>query len=162
MTTEQEVKTSKFGQFEEDFALLIESGFVAVKQFDEVSATRIFNAAQVLNPQSSAPRIGLGYIAMNKLELKKATDIFEKIIEAEPENYIAHAFLGLCYLIGKEKIKKGEKLIRNAMEKSDDPTIHNLGAVALEWSKKNLAAGKSPFFSKSEEKEEPEEEKTES
>lgn len=155
MSTEQEAKKDKFLQFAEDFALMIEAGFVAVKQFDEVSATRIFNAAQLLNPTSSAPRIGLAYIAMNKMELKKAIDIFEKILEEEPENYIAQAFLGLCYLLGKEKLKKGEKLIRNAMEKSDDPTVHNLGAVALEWSKKSIAAGQSPFFSKP--KTEPEE-----
>jgi hypothetical protein len=33
-------------EFDADFAFLVESGFVAVKQLDETSATRIFHAAR--------------------------------------------------------------------------------------------------------------------
>ena len=57
----------KLEDFRHDFALLIEAGFVAVKQLDELSARRLFEAAQVLRPDSTAPQIGLGYIALNKL-----------------------------------------------------------------------------------------------
>lgn len=132
--------------FKEDFALLIEAGFVAVKQLDETSASRIFNAAQVINPTSTAPQIGLGYIALNKLEIKKATTIFEQVVEKEPTNYLAQTFLGMCFLLNKPKRKKGEKLIQEAMEKSDDPTIKNLGSVSLQWADKDLNDLKSPFF----------------
>ncbi len=52
----------KIADFKEDFPLLIEAGFIAVKQLDEISASRIFNAAQAINPHSTAPQIGLGYI----------------------------------------------------------------------------------------------------
>lgn len=150
----------KLQDFKEDFPLLIEAGFVAVKQLDEVSATRIFHAAQALSPQHTAPKIGLGYIALNKLEIKEATRIFEEVAKQEPDNYLAQTFLGMCYLLTKGKRNKGEELIQNAMNKSDDPTIKNLGIVSLEWAEKDLykQSKKAPFFNpdqpQSEEKQE--------
>lgn len=132
--------------FKDDFPLLIEAGFVAVKQMDEMSATRIFHAAQAISPASVAPQIGLGYIALNKLEIKQAIKIFEGALEKEPENHLAQTFLGICYLLTKPKRKKGEKMIQECIAKSDDPTIKNLGEVSLEWAEKDLKKEKSPFF----------------
>ncbi|WP_068467257.1 tetratricopeptide repeat protein [Candidatus Protochlamydia phocaeensis] len=133
--------------FKEDFSLLIEAGFVAVKQLDETSATRIFHAAQALSPNNTAPQIGLGYIALNKLEIKEATRIFESVVQVEPENHLAQTFLGMCFLLTKGKHKKGEKIIQEAMEKTTDPTIKNLGAISLEWAEKDLSKkNKAPFF----------------
>ena len=121
-------------EFRDDFPLLIETGFIAVKQLDEVSATRIFHGAQAVSPFNTAPQIGLGYIALNKLDLKLAIQIFETV-------------LGICFLLSKGKRGKGEKLIREAMEKTTDPTVKNLGAVALEWAEKDLSnKSKAPFF----------------
>ena len=137
----------KLNDFREDFALLIEAGFVAVKQLDEMSATRIFHAAQTINPESTAPQIGLGYIALNKLEIKEATRIFENVIKQDPENYLAQTFLGLCFLLTKPRRKKGEQTIREAMAKTTDPTVKNLGQVALDWAEKDLSKESSPFFS---------------
>jgi len=136
----------KLKEFKEDFSLLIEAGFVAVKQLDETSASRIFNAAQVMNPNSTAPQLGLGYIALNKLELKEAQKIFESILKTEPENHLAQTFLGICFLMSKPKRKKGEKLVREAMEKSSDPTIKSLAQISLEWVEKDLRKEKAPFF----------------
>jgi hypothetical protein len=139
--------TSKLQDYKEDFALLIEAGFVAVKQLDEVSAKRIFQAAQSLSPFSTAPQIGMGYIALNKLEIKEATRIFENITKAEPDNQLAQTFYGICFLLTKQKRKKGEKIIQDAMAKTTDPTIKNLGAISLEWSEKDLSKKtKAPFF----------------
>lgn len=132
--------------FRSDFALLIEAGFVAVKQLDEISANRIFHAAYVISPTSTAPQIGLGYIALNKLEVKQATKIFELVLQQEPENHLAQTFLGICFLLNKPKRKKGEQLIRSVMEKTTDETIKNLGAISLEWAEKDLKKLKSPFF----------------
>ena len=149
----------KFEEFKEDFALLIGAGFVAVKQLDEISATRIFYAAQCLSPRNTAPRIGIGFIALNKLEMKEATRIFESITEVEPENHLAQTFLAICFLLTKGKRKKGEKLIRETMEKTTDPTIKNLGAISLEWSEKDLSKkSKAPFFAGQKENKEIEEE----
>lgn len=136
----------KLDDFLEDFALLIEAGFVAVKQLDEASASRLFNAAQALNPMSTAPQVGLGYIALNKLEVKLATKIFEDITKKEPENYLAQTFLGMCFLLNKPKREAGERLIKDAMAKTDDPTIKNLGELSLEWAEKDLKKEKAPFF----------------
>lgn len=139
----------KLEDFRHDFALLIEAGFVAVKQLDELSARRLFEAAQVLRPDSTAPQIGLGYIALNKLEIKEASAIFETVVKQEPENYLAQAFLGICYLLVKAKRKKGEDLIADAGEKSTDPTVRNLCGLAAEWAEKDLKKkeNKAPFFS---------------
>jgi hypothetical protein len=136
----------KLKEFKEDFALLIEAGFVAVKQLDETSATRIFEAAQVISPSSTAPRLGIGYIALNKLEVKEATKVFEEIVAKEPENHLAQTFLGICFLLTKPKRKKGEKLIREAINKASDPTIKHLGRLSLEWAEKDLNKEKAPFF----------------
>lgn len=133
--------------FKEDFSLLIEAGFIAIKQLDELSATRLFQAAQELSPHSTAPLIGIGYIALNKLEIKKAIEYFEKVVAIEPENTLAQTFLGMSFLLSKNKQKKGEALIQQAMEKATDPTVKNLGVIALEWSKKDLSKkNKIPFF----------------
>lgn len=139
---------SKLEEFKEDFSLLIEAGFVAVKQLDETSSTRIFHAAQALSPHNTAPQVGLGYIALNKLEIKEGTRIFETVLKVEPENYLAQTFLGMCYLLTKGKRKKGEKLIQDAMSSTSDSTIKNLGSVALEWAEKDLykKSSKAPFF----------------
>ncbi len=112
----------KLTEFKEDFALLIEAGFIAVKQLDEISALRIFLAAQALSLSNTAPRIGIGYISLNKLEIKQATKIFEGVILQEPDNFLARTFLGMCFLLTKGGRKKGEKMINEAMEKTTDPT----------------------------------------
>ncbi|NGX57947.1 MAG: hypothetical protein K940chlam3_00848 [Chlamydiae bacterium] len=131
--------------FKDDFPLLLEAGFVAVKQLDEASARHLFNAAQLLSPESSAPRIGLGYIALNKLEVKEATEIFTEITEDEPENHLAMTFLGICYLLTKAKRSQGEKMIKKIIEETSDETIVNLGSIALQWAEKDLKKLKSPF-----------------
>ena len=150
------VQEDKLDDFRHDFALLIEAGFVAVKQLDETSARRLFEAAQVLKPDSTAPRIGLGYISLNKLEVKEASVIFEEVLKQEPDNYLAQAFLGISYLLVKAKRSKGEELINDACEKSDDPTIKNLCNLSLEWAEKDLKKreDKAPYFSSQKEKSE--------
>jgi len=141
---------TKLSDFADDFSLLIEAGFIAVKQLDEVSAVRLFTAAQAISPKNTAPQIGLGYIALNKLEIKESTRIFEDVVTKEPENHLAQMFLGMSYILNKSKRKKGEKLIRDTLVKTKDPTIINLGKLALEWSQKDLSKSKSPFFNQPE------------
>jgi len=141
------MEEEKMAPFKEDFALLIEAGFIAVKQMDEVSATRIFQAAQALSPSNTAPRVGMGFIAINKLEVKQATQIFEEVTEQEPDNYLAQTFLGICHLLTKGGRPKGEKIIKEAMEKTDDPAVKNLGAVSLDWKEGDTSKkSKAPFF----------------
>lgn len=150
----------KFTEFKEDFALLIEAGFVAVKQIDEISALRIFYAAQALSYHNTAPKIGLGFIALNKLEMKEATNIFQSVVDVEPDNHLAQTFLAICFLLTKGKRKKGEKLIQETMKLTTDPTIKNLGAISLQWAEKDLSKkSKAPFFAGQKDVPEGEEEK---
>jgi hypothetical protein len=140
------MKSDKREMFREDFALLVEAGFIAVKQLDEISASRIFHAAQMINPESVIPQIGLGYIAINKLEVKTATKIFEDVVNKDPENHLAQTMLGICFLLNKPKRKKGEKLIRETLGKTTDPTVKSLGELSLVWADKDLQKELSPFF----------------
>lgn len=142
----------RLDEFIGDFPLLIEAGFVAVKQLDEINASRIFYAAQAISPNSTAPQIGLGYIALNKLELKEAERLFLGVLKREPENYLAQTFLGICLLLNKKRRADGEKIIRAASSKTGDPTVKALGTMSLEWAEKDLAKKESPFFAAIEEK----------
>jgi len=126
--------------FKEDYALLIEAGFVAVKQLDEIAARRLFKAAELLNPDNPASQLGLGYIALNKLEIPEAIKTFEGVLKKDPSHYLAQALLGICYMMSKTKRKKGEKLISEAKEKSDDPSIKHLADVCMEWAGSDLKA----------------------
>lgn len=126
--------------FKEDYALFIEAGFVAVKQLDEIAARRLFKAAELLNPDNPASQLGLGYIALNKLEMAEATRIFEGILKKDPSHYLAQALLGICYMMSKTKRKKGEKLVSEAKEKSDDPSIKHLADVCMDWASSDLKA----------------------
>ncbi|MBA2368240.1 MAG: SctF chaperone SctG [Candidatus Protochlamydia sp.] len=133
-----------------DFALLIEAGFIAVKQADEKASLQLFKAAQVLNPESTAPQIGLGFVALNKLDTEEATPIFESVVQKEPENYLAQTFLGICYLLTEGKRMEGKKIIQESAEKSSDQTIKNLGDISLSWAEKDiLKEVKAPFFNNS-------------
>ena len=88
----------------------------------------------------------MGYVALNKLEVKLATKIFTEVTEEEPTNWLAQTFLGICFLLTKPKRKKGEKLIQEAIEKSTDPTVKSLGTLSLEWAEKDLYKKEPPFF----------------
>ena len=131
-------ETSLLEFFTEDYSLLIEAGFVAVKQLDEIAARRIFKAAEVLNPDNPASQLGLGYIALNKLRAAEAATIFEAILKKEPAHRLAQALLGVAYLLSQDKKKRGEQLLLEAKEACDDPTIKNLADVCLDWVKKDL------------------------
>lgn len=134
-------------EIKEDYALLIEAGFIAVTQADEDCAKKLFRAAKLLKPKSTAWQMGFGYIALNKLEVKESHRIFTKIVKKEPENHLAKTFLGLCHLLMKKDPKLGEKLIRDAMEATDDPAVKHLGEVSLKWMKEYYKKEeKAPFF----------------
>ena len=125
-------------EFKEDFALFIEAGFIAVKQLDEIAARRLFKTAELLNPDNPASQLGLGYIALNKLQVSEATKIFEAITKKDPSHHLAEALLGICCMLTRGKMKKGEKLIADAKAKTQDPTIKNLADVCMEWAEKDL------------------------
>lgn len=139
-------KDDKLDDFLDDYSLLIECGFIGAKQLDEINATRIFNACMIIDPTNLAAKMGLGHIALNKMDIKNATRIFDEIVTEDPDHNLARCFLGMCYLMTKDKLKKGEKIIQEAIERSSDPTVKNLGLVSLEWAEKDLSKrAKAPY-----------------
>lgn len=137
--------------FQEDFKMLLEAGFMAVQQQDEPNARKLFHAAGALRPEHSAPKVGLGYIALNKLQLKEAEEVFEDILKVDPENQLARAFLGIAYLLSEPKRGDGEKLVKEAMKKTDDQTIVTLCQTSLDWADKDLKRTAAPFFAQEKE-----------
>lgn len=136
----------KILEFKKDFALLVEAGFLAIKQLDETSASRLFQAAQAILPTDTAPRMGMGYLAINKFEMDEATSIFEGILKQEPDNHLAQIFLGTCFLLTNKDVAHATKLIQSAVEKAADPTVKNFGNTALEWAKQGKFAKEAPVL----------------
>jgi thioredoxin-like negative regulator of GroEL len=136
---------SDLKEYRGDFVLLVEAGFVAVSHLDEDAATKLFNAAQILDPHHSAPRLGLAAIALHKLDLKKSNEILEEIAQREPENHRANALLGISYLLSNKDVTKGEELLHTAMTKADDPATRRLGELWLEVLEKGVRKTTSPL-----------------
>lgn len=119
-------------KFEDDFFLLVEAGFIAVNQGDEDSSLKLFRASEMLKPEHSLPKVGFGYVHLHKLELKQACGYFQKVLDTQPDNEMAHAFLGLCMALSPDLVGKGEVLLEKSTH-SKDPDIKNLGASALKF-----------------------------
>lgn len=149
----------------EDFPVLVETGFIAVKQGNQQAAEKIFRAAQILRPDHSAPVLGFGYIALNSLRLEAARHLFSSVLKKEPENALAKVLLGFSYLVDKfssinqspslpstlkpQEInalaESGEKLIKEALKESSDKSVHSLGESALQLLEKVSAYQAAPL-----------------
>lgn len=123
---------TKWKTYDEDFFVIVEAGFIAVNQGDEDSSWKLFKAAEMLRPDQMLPIIGYGYIHLHKLELKQACECFQKVLDKEPHNEMASAFLGLCMALSPNQVAKGETLLEKSAA-SKDPFIKDLGASALKF-----------------------------
>lgn len=119
-------------KYKEDFILLAEAGFIAVNQADEDAALKLFRAAELLNPTNVLPKLGFGYLHLHKLELKQAVKNFEEVLDKDPHNDMAKAFLGLSMSMMPNTIDKGEKILEQTL-KSKDPMIKNLAGTAIDF-----------------------------
>lgn len=122
-------------KYKEDFILLAEAGFIAVNQADEDAALKLFRAAEVLKPKNVLPKLGFGYLHLHKLELKDAIKRFEEVLEEEPNNQMAKAFMGLCLSMMPNTIEKGEKMLEQT-RKTKDPMIKQLADSAIDFVEK--------------------------
>lgn len=116
----------------EDFILLAEAGFIAVNHADEEGAMKLFKAAELIDPKNVLPRIGIGYLHLHKLELKQAIKNFEDVLELEPQNEMAKAFMGLCMTLMPNQTEKGEKMLTQSA-KSKDPLIKKLATSTIDF-----------------------------
>ncbi|HEY5234876.1 MAG TPA: SctF chaperone SctG [Rhabdochlamydiaceae bacterium] len=123
-------------KYKDDFVLLLESGFIAASQTDEDAASKLFRAAQILQPENVMPKVGFGYIHLLKLELSQACKKFEEVLKADPHNEMARAMLGLSTSLTVKEADKGEKILKEAMKNSNDPSIKNMASTALDFVEK--------------------------
>lgn len=86
-------------EFKEDFVLLFEGGLIAVKQGDEKSAVKIFQALELLDPEHFASSVGKGLIALHKMRLDEALEVFGPLAEKEGDNWSVKAFLSLTHML---------------------------------------------------------------
>jgi len=133
-------------EFKEDLSLLVEAGLIAIKQGDEESAKKLFNAVGVIEGQGTQKKMGYGLISLHKMDIKTAVKSFEDVLQTEPTNYRAQAFLGLAHILSvlqegtsnDEKIKslkKGAELATEVIQKSDSPSTKKLAQSLLDWEK---------------------------
>ncbi|MBM3192222.1 MAG: SctF chaperone SctG [Chlamydiae bacterium] len=127
---------SDLTKFKDHFVLLLEAGFIAVNQADEDSATKLFKAAALLNPENTLTQIGFGYLYLHKLELKQASNIFETILKKEPRNEMAKALLGLTLTLSSDELTKGEQILHDTAKGSSDTQIKTLAESALDFVEK--------------------------
>jgi hypothetical protein len=120
-------------KYRDHFILLLEAGFIAVNQADEDSATKLFKASEILDPQNILPKMGLGYMHLCKLELKQAGKIFEEVLAKDPNNEMAKTFLGLTLSLNPSELAKGEKVLEASATGSKDPAVKSLAGSALDF-----------------------------
>jgi tetratricopeptide (TPR) repeat protein len=130
-------------KYKQDWLLFTEAGFIAVNQADEDASLKLFRAGQLLNPENTLPQIGFGYLHLHKLELKQAVAAFEKVLDKEPHNEMAKAFMGICMSMMPNGTTKGEKILEQTV-KSKDPLIKNLSNTAINFVEKFVKKSPGP------------------
>ena len=60
-------------KYDDDFFLFLEAGFIAINQADEDAAVKLFKACELLRPENSLIKVGMGYMHLHKLELNEKT-----------------------------------------------------------------------------------------
>jgi tetratricopeptide (TPR) repeat protein len=131
-------------KYKDDFVLLLESGFIAASQTDEDAATKLFRAAQILLPENVMPKVGFGYIHLLKLELSQACKKFEEVLKADPHNEMARAMLGLSTSLTVKEADKGEKILKEALKNSNDPSVKNMASTAIDFVEKYVKKQPTP------------------
>ncbi len=139
-------------KFKDHFILLCEAGFVAVNQTDEDAASKLFKASELLKPENTLPKVGRGYMHLMKLELNQACKLFDEVIQKEPDNDMAKAFLGLSYTFTATDLDKGEHLLEETSKKAKDPQVKKLATTALEFVEKFIKKAPTPVEKPTEKK----------
>lgn len=131
--------------FKDDLPLLVESGLIAIKQGDEESAKKLFNAVGILDPQNLSKKMGLGLIALHKMDIPNAQKHFNEILAVEQTNWRAQSFLAFSYILSVlqdgsndqkvESLRKGAELAQEVLDKSDAATTRQLAQSLLDWEK---------------------------
>ncbi len=130
-------------EFKQDLSLILEAGLIAIKQGDEESAKKLFNAIGVIDPKTTSKQMGYGLISLHKMDIKNAIKQFEEVLKMDAQNYRAEAFLGLAHILSVfqettsnedklKSLKKGAELAHNVLQKSQEPSTRQLAESLLQ------------------------------
>jgi len=112
---------SAFAQFQEDFPLFLEAGFIAANNADKESAIKLFQAAGTLQENHVMSKIGLGYLYFTTLELQKAVAYFQEALDMDPNNELAQALMHFCVgLKTPQNLPTAKEAVENLQESSTD------------------------------------------
>ncbi len=120
-------------KYKDDFFLFLEGGFIAASQTDEDAALKLFRTAELMRPDNKLIKVGYGYIHLLKLELQQAIKTFEEVLKTDPTNDMARAMLGLSTALTGKETDKGEKILHEAAERTQDSTVKNMANTAIEF-----------------------------
>lgn len=132
-------------KYKEDYIVFAEAGFIAINQADEDAAIKLFKAAELLDPDNFLPKIGMGYMHLCKLELKQAAKIFQEILDKDPHNDMAKAFLGISLSLNPKELEHGEKVLMQAAKETHDPMVKDLAKNALDFVEKFVKKAAPPM-----------------
>lgn len=135
---------SQVEKYKDHFVLHLEAGFIAVNQADEDSAVKLFKAAEILNPESPLPQIGLGYLAFHKLELQKAIEIFDAVLAKDSGNELAKTFKGMCLSLSPNQTAEGEKILHEIAEGAGGSDAKAVANNAIDFVEKYVKKPISP------------------
>lgn len=138
---------STMEKYKNDYIVFAEAGFIAINQADEDAAIKLFKAAEMLDPNNPLSRIGMGYLHLCKLELKQAVKIFEEILQDEPHNEMAKAFLGISLSLNPKEVDQGEKVLTQTAKEAHDPMVKDLAKNALDFVEKFVKKAAPPMQS---------------
>lgn len=131
--------------YKKDFYLFLEGGFVAIKEMDEDSALKLFDAAKLLEPDNPLVFVGYGYIHLCKLELEKAEACVRKALELESENETAKGLLGVILSMSQTKTAQGETMLNEISNRSNTKENKNMANAALNFVNKLCKKDPSPL-----------------
>lgn len=132
-------------KYKDHFILLVEAGFIAVNQADEDAAVKLFRASELLNPENTLPKVGMGYMHLCKLELKQACKLFDEVLAKEPNNEMARAFLGLSLALSPNEVVKGEKMLEETAQKAKDSNVKTLATTAIDFVERFVKKAPAPM-----------------
>lgn len=132
-----------FQKYQKDFALLLESGFIAINQTDADSAKKIFAACNVLKPNNAFGDIGFAFLYLHLLDLSKALTYCQNALKKDSKNEMANTIMGICKAMTLKQSPEGEKILIE-MAKSDNTFVKKSADIALQFIDKFIKKAPSP------------------
>ena len=124
---------AELSNYDTEYFLFLEGGFIAINQADEDAAVKLFKACELLRPENILYKVGMGYLHLHKLELKTAIQYFEEALQKEPNNEMAKTFLGIAMTLTPDQVTKGEKILEQAVSGTQDAQIKQVIQTSLDF-----------------------------